>query len=68
MKILDLNNSFVMAMLSRKIENMVQEKFNTNATLLLSGMSANESGDSVSIDVTAKIVMSKKDVADMLFK
>ena len=69
MKIFDLGESvFIKGAMSQLIERLIRDKFSTNASVILTGLSGNETGDHITVDVTAKIVLSKKDVADILLK
>lgn len=68
MKILDLNSSFVRAILAKKLEKIIQQKFDVEPSLIMSELSASENGDTVVINTTAQIVMSKKDLTNIILK
>jgi hypothetical protein len=66
MKILDLKNSFVRAIISKKVEKVIKNKFGANTSILLADLSAEEENDILAVRVNGVIKISKKDLMNIL--
>lgn len=66
MKILDLKNSFVRAIISKKVEKVIKNKFGADASVILADLSAEEENDVLAVRVNGVIKISKKDLMNIL--
>jgi hypothetical protein len=66
MKILDLKNSFVRAIISKKVEKVIKNKFGADVSVILADLSAEEENDVLAVRVNGVIKISKKDLMNIL--